>query len=53
MIGRRCLITLMGAVIVAWPLSTRAQQPATPVVGFPNNLSPGAIAHPMAAFREG
>ena len=53
MIGRRCLITLMGAVIVAWPLSTRAQQPATPVIGFLNNLSPGAIAHPMAAFREG
>jgi putative tryptophan/tyrosine transport system substrate-binding protein len=53
MIGRRRFITLMGAVIVARPRSTRAQQPATPVIGFLNNLSPDAIAHPAAAFREG
>jgi hypothetical protein len=43
----------MGAVIVTRPLSTRAQQPATAVIGFLNNLSPAAIAHPLAAFREG
>jgi putative ABC transport system substrate-binding protein len=53
MIGRRRFITVMGAVVVARPLSTRAQQPATPVIGFLNNLSPGAIAHPVAAFLEG
>ena len=53
MIGRRRLITLTGAIIVARPLSTRAQQPATPVIGFLNNLSPGAIPNAMAAFREG
>jgi putative ABC transport system substrate-binding protein len=53
MIGRRHFIYLIGAVIAVWPLSTRAQQPATPVIGFLNNLSPGAIAHPVAAFREG
>lgn len=35
------------------PFSTRAQQPAAPVIGFLNNLSPGAIARPVAAFREG
>jgi putative ABC transport system substrate-binding protein len=53
MIARRRLITLMGAVVLSRPLSTRAQQPATPVIGFLNNLSPDAIADPMAAFRGG
>jgi putative tryptophan/tyrosine transport system substrate-binding protein len=53
MIARRRLITLMGAVVVSRPLSTRAQQPATPVIGFLNNLSPDAIADPVAAFRGG
>jgi len=43
----------MGGVVVARPLSTAAQQPATPVIGFLNNLSPGAIAGPVSAFREG
>jgi len=31
----------------------RAQQPAAPVIGFLNNLSPGAITHAVAAFRDG
>lgn len=53
MIGCRCFISLIGAAIVVAPLSIRAQQPATPVIGFLNNLSPGAIARPVAAFREG
>jgi ABC-type uncharacterized transport system substrate-binding protein len=51
MLGRRSLITLIGAMIVARPLSARAQQP--PVIGFLNNLSPDAIPNAMAAFREG
>jgi putative ABC transport system substrate-binding protein len=38
---------------MAPPLSARAQQPVTRVIGFINNLSPGAIARPVAAFREG
>lgn len=53
MIGRRCFISLMGAAIVVAPLSTSAQQPATPVIGFLNNLSPDVIARPVAAFRDG
>src|SRR5947209_1654293 len=52
MIGRRCFITLTGAVIVARPLALHAQQ-APPVIGFLNNLSPGAITHAVAAFRDG
>ena len=49
---RREFIALFGGA-AAWPLSTHAQQPAMPVVGFLNIRLPGADPHLLAAFRRG
>jgi len=49
---RRDFITVIGSGAVAWPLATRAQQPA-PVVAFVRDGSPEANARYVAAFRRG
>ncbi|MFZ2082450.1 MAG: ABC transporter substrate-binding protein [Xanthobacteraceae bacterium] len=36
-----------------WPLATRAQQPAMPVIGFLNSRAPGENPAILAAFRRG
>jgi len=50
---RRDIVVLLGGAAVAWPLATRAQQAAMPVVGFFSSGSPGPFGHFVAAFRQG
>src|ERR1700730_7295057 len=50
---RRKVITLLGAATALWSLSTRAQQPAMPVIGYLSARSPEDTAHLVDAFRRG
>ena len=49
---RREFITVLGGA-AAWPVVTRAQQPAMPVIGFLRDTPSAGFMHFVAAFQQG
>jgi putative ABC transport system substrate-binding protein len=50
---RREFITLFGGAVAVWPLTTRAQQPTIPLIGFLNVASADGRQPMVAAFCRG
>jgi hypothetical protein len=52
---RREFISLAAVVAAAWPLDTKAQQKAVPVIGFIGAAVPddAEVARNLTAFRKG
>jgi len=50
---RRELVTLLVSAAAAWSVTSRAQQPAIPVIGFLSSASPERDAGRLRAFLHG
>jgi putative ABC transport system substrate-binding protein len=52
-VRRREFLTLVGGATAAWPLGTRAQQAALPMIGFLDIRSSDGMTSRLASFRQG
>jgi putative tryptophan/tyrosine transport system substrate-binding protein len=50
---RREFLGALGSTAIAWPLTARARQPATPVIGFLDSRTPDAVTDRLRGFRQG
>src|SRR5436309_3449358 len=50
---RRREFIILGSAATVWPIASRAQQPAMPVIGFLSSRSPKESEVHTAAFRRG
>jgi ABC-type uncharacterized transport system substrate-binding protein len=51
--NRRAFISLLGGAAAAWPLAARAQQLATPAIGFLRGSTAAGSEHLVAGLRRG
>src|SRR6516162_8759225 len=52
-IGRRELLAALGGAAAAWPLAARAQQAATPVIGFLRDATAAGSEFIVNGLRKG
>src|SRR5262252_3777273 len=50
---RRDFIKAITVTAATWPIAARAQQPATPVIGFLRSTDAASSQELLAAFRQG
>ena len=50
---REFIKVITGSAVAAWPPLARAQQPATPVIGYLDSRSPEVVAARLRGLRQG